>query len=154
MRKHSKKLIAAVAGTAAAVALSGVAYAYWTTTGAGTGTVTNASSNGTVTLHASWPTTALFPGGSQSVSFTADNGGATDLYVGTIHLASVSVDAGHATCVVGDFTMPDVVSNTPVIHGASGQAIAGTGTLSFANNATTSQDTCKGADITLHLTSN
>ncbi len=48
----NKKLVAAGVGTALALALGGVALAYWTTTGSGTGSATNATSNGTVVLHA------------------------------------------------------------------------------------------------------
>jgi hypothetical protein len=150
---RSKKGVALLATLAVAVVAAVGAYGYWTTTGAGTGTVANASSNGTITLHADWAAGALYPGGSQDVSFTADNAGASNLYVGTIHLASVSVDAGHSSCAVADFTMPDVVSDTEVPAGSSALALNGTGSLSFANTDV-NQDGCKGALITLHLTSN
>jgi hypothetical protein len=150
MRKSRK--LAVLAGVVGAMLIAGVAFAYWTTTGSGTGNATNASSNGTVTLHASFAD-GIYPGGSESVSFTADNAGATNLYVGTIHLASVSVDAGHSSCNVADFTMSDVTSNSEVFAGASGQSISGTGTLNYANTDV-SQDACKGAIITLHVTSN
>jgi len=49
--------------------------------------------------------------------------------------------------------MPDVTSNTVVSAGATGQALSGTGTLSYANT-TSNQDACKGASLTLNLTSN
>ena len=147
----SKKGIALLATLAVAVVAAVGAYAYWTTTGAGTGAQANASSNGTIVLHASWADAALYPGGSQSVSFTADNAGASNLYVATIHTASITTsDPG---CLPADFSMPDVTSNTVVPAGASGFALAGTGTLSFANT-NVSQDACKGATVTLHLTSN
>ena len=140
-------------GLVVAVAVAAVGgYAYWTTTGAGTGTASVASSNGTVVLHGTAPTN-LYPGGSSSVTFTADNAGASNLFVATIHLASVSTDSGHSSCVTSDFTMPDVTSNTVVNAGASGQALSGTGTLSYANT-TSNQDACKGASLTLNLTSN
>ena len=140
-------------GLVAAVALAAVgAYAYWTTTGAGTGSASVASSNGTVVLHGTAPTN-LYPGGSSSVTFTADNAGSSNLFVATIHLASVSADSGHSSCVTSDFTMPDVTSNTVVSAGATGQALSGTGTLSYANT-TSNQDACKGASLTLNLTSN
>jgi hypothetical protein len=50
--------------------------------------------------------------------------------------------------------MADVASDTTVLHGEAGQSIAGLGTLVFANDAANSQDACKGATITLHLSSN
>ena len=148
---NMKKKIAALAVATGIVGASGVAYAYWTTTGSGTGSASVASANGTVTLHAS-VAPGIYPGGSSEVTFTADNAGDTDLRVRTIHLESVTADA--VGCVVSDFTMADVASNTTVLHKTTGQAIAGTGTLVFANNPDASQDACKGATLTLNLTSN
>ncbi len=149
----SRKKIAAAAAIAT-VGIGGVvAYAYWTTTGAGTGSANAASSNGTIVLHASFPA-GIYPGGSETVSFTADNGGATNLEVQTIHLASVSVDSSHSTCAVSDFSMADVTSNTVVPHNSTGYALTGSGTLVYANDMVNSQDACKGATITLNLTSN
>ena len=147
----SKKGIALLAALVVAVVAAVGAYAYWTTTGSGSGSAANASSNGTVTLHASWTAGALYPGGSVPVSFTADNAGASNLYVGTIHTTSITTsDPG---CLAADFSMPDVTSNTIVLAGASGQAISGTGTLSFANT-NANQDLCKGATVTVNLSSN
>jgi hypothetical protein len=151
----TRKRVAVGAVAAALLVGGGTVLAYWTTTGSGTGTVTAAPSDGTVVLHAAIDTSghAPYPGGSNPVTFTADNAGATDLFVGTIHLASITVDAPHSTCVVADFSMSDVVSNTIVLNGASGQAVSGTGSLVYANTAL-DQGACKGAILTLHLTSN
>jgi hypothetical protein len=147
----SKKAVVLLAVMVAAVVAAVAGYAYWTTTGGGTGAQANASSNGTIVLHASWADKALYPGGQQSVSFTADNAGASNLYVGTIHTASITTsDPG---CLPADFSMADVVSNTEVPANSTGVALAGTGTLQFANTDV-NQDSCKGATVTLHLTSN
>jgi hypothetical protein len=148
---RSKKGVALLAVLAVAVMAAVGAYAYWTTTGEGTGSAANASSNGTVTLHASWAADALYPGGAQDVSFTADNAGDTNLYVGTIHLDSV--ETSDPDCLPADFSMADVDSSSEVFAGADHQGIAGTGSLVFANSDV-SQDACKGATITLHLSSN
>jgi len=151
MKRFSKKTWVVI-GIVLAIAMSAIgAFAYWTTTGAGTGSASVASSNGTVTLHGS-AGTPLYPGGSSSVSFTADNAGASNLFVGTIHLASVSADAGHASCNTADFTMADVTSNTMVPAGQSGFALTGSGSLLYANTAV-DQSACKGATLTLNLTS-
>jgi hypothetical protein len=148
---RKKKAIAAMLAVAVVAIAAIGAYAYWTTTGSGNGTFTNASSNGTVTLHATWNDAALFPGGAQDVTFTADNSGDTDLYVGTITTASIT--SSNPSCDTSDFSMADVPSNTIVLAGADHQAVGGTGSLVFANS-TANQDDCKGADITLNLTSN
>ena len=149
MKKKTAATITAgflVAGTAAG------AYAYWTTSGSGTGTATNAAANGTVVLHAAFAA-GLTPGGQTTVTYTADNAGTSNLYVGTI-TPTISIDATHvsAGCLVGDFSISPTVSNVVVPAGTSAVA-AGTGTLSFANT-TANQDGCKGATVTLTLASN
>ncbi len=142
--------VAALA-VAASLAASTVAYGYWTTTGSGTGTATVATANGTIVLHGV-AVAALTPGASAGVSFTAENPGTSSLYVTRIHLESVTADAAHAGCSGADFSMPDVVSNTRVPAGATGVALSGTGTLAMADTAA-SQDACKGAALTLVLSS-
>jgi hypothetical protein len=148
--KKKERVVAILAVAALAIAAVG-AYAYWTTTGSGDGTFANASSNGTVTLHATWNANALYPGGSQPVTFTADNAGDSNLFVGVIHADSIT--ASDPLCDTADFSMADVTSNSVVNAGASGAPVSGTGTLVFANTAA-NQDHCKGAAITLNLTSN
>jgi hypothetical protein len=150
--KRSKKAWV-ILGIVAAIGLSAIgAFAYWTTTGSGTGSASVATANGVLVLHGTAPTD-LYPGGQSEVTFTADNAGATNLFVGTIHLDSVAADAGHVTCDTADFSMADVVSNTMVPATTSGHALTGTGTLVYANTAV-NQDGCKGADLTLTLSSN
>ena len=79
-----------------------------------------------------------------------DNPSAGHQYVTTIHLDSVTTDGGHAACTMADFTMPDVTANQDFPNG-NGQAVGATGTLTMANNG--NQDACKGAPLTLNLTS-
>jgi hypothetical protein len=134
------------------LATAGAAYAYWTTTGSGSGTGSVAGSNGTVTLHGTI-TSALAPGGSSAVTLTADNAGSTDLQVNKVHLDSIVPDSGHSTCVVSDFLMPDVTENDVVPAGSSGHALPTSGTISYANSSS-NQDACKGASLTLTLSSN
>ena len=159
MRFTNKNVSRKAAAIAVATALTvfggaGAAIAYWTTTGSGTGSTTVSSANGTVVLHGTIGSGVLAPGTSRSVTFTADNAGASDLRVRTIKLDSINVDSAHSSCVVTDFSMADVASDTTVVHGSSGQAVAGTGTLAFANDLVNSQDGCKGATLTLNLSSN
>jgi hypothetical protein len=145
----SKKGFALLAAIAVVAIAAVGGYAYWTTTGAGSGSVANASSNGTVVLHATWPTNALYPGGSQTVSFTADNAGTSNLFVGTV--TSV-VTTNDPLCLPADFTVAPVAENQVIPAGASGLALTNTGTISFANTAA-NQDACKGATVTLTLSS-
>jgi len=150
-----KRALTAVAGVCA-LAAAGAAIAYFTTTGSGTGTATVGSSSA-VTLHA---TVAgdLYPGSSSTVSFTVDNPSSGGQRVGTISLASISADAGHAGCSTAisggnpDFTMPAVTVNKTFGPGA-GQAVTQTGTLTM-NDTGVSQNACQGATLTLNVASN
>jgi hypothetical protein len=146
--KQRRKLT--VAAVIAMLAFAGAAFAYFTSTGSGTGDATVGSSSG-ITLAATIGTT-LYPGTSSTVTFKLDNPSAGSERLGTIHLASVTVDASHTGCVVGDFTMPDVVANQTFANG-NAQTVTATGTVSMAAQPTISQDLCQGATVTLHVTS-
>jgi hypothetical protein len=145
--KISKKTVAAL--TAALLIIGGGAYAYWTTTSAGTGASPNASSNGTITLTATFAT-GLTPGSSAQVTYTAANPGTSKLFVGTI---SHVVTTSNAQCLPTDFTIANVVADTTVPAGSTNYAIPATGSLVFADTAI-NQDACKGATVTLTLTAN
>jgi hypothetical protein len=72
--------------------------------------------------------------------------------VQTVKLVSVAVDEDHEECVRTDFSMADVVQDATVPASATEQALPEDGTLKFANSAV-SQDACKGAALTLTLSS-
>ncbi len=148
MRFSKKALIATGTGAVVAMAIGGLALAYWTTTGSGTGTGSVANSNGEIVLHGTFAD-GITPGGSETVSFTADNAGTSSLRVGTV---STVVTASGA-CDASWFSVPDVAENQTIAAGATDVALANTGTLSFTD-AAVNQDSCKGATLTLTLTSN
>lgn len=148
MPKLNKKVAAGVAAATIVALGAGTAYAYWTTTGSGTGSATNGSSNGTITLHASFGD-GLTPGASETVTYTADNPGTSSLYVGTI---TPTVSTNVVGCSASDFIILPTAANVTVPAHTSGAA-AGTGTLTFQDSAA-NQDLCKGALITLSLASN
>jgi hypothetical protein len=99
----------------------------------------------------------LYPGTSSAVSFTVDNPSSGAEFVKTIHLESITPDAGHSACstvITGgnpDFTMSDVAANQSFPHG-NGQAVTATGTLTMHETGV-SQNACQGATLTLNLTS-
>jgi hypothetical protein len=143
-------------GGIVAVGVAGVALAYFTSSGSGTGTAAVGSSSA-VTLHATISSN-LYPGSSSPVSLTVDNPSSGAQRVGTVTLASISVDAGHSTCsttISGgnpDFTMPAVAVNK-VFQPGNGQSVTPSGTLTM-NETGVNQDACQGATLTLHLTNN
>jgi hypothetical protein len=147
-----KKRNLAVLGTVAVLAIAGAAFAFWTTTGSGEGSGSVATSNGTLTLHGTI-TEALTPGGSSAVTYTADNASSSSLSVGTVH-AVVSIDKSHAEegCKATDFTINDTVENQVIAAKAEGVKLTHDGTISMTNSSE-NQDACKGATISLALTS-
>jgi hypothetical protein len=140
----------------AVLAVVGVSVAYFTSQGSGTGTATVGNSSN-VTLHGT-VTTTLYPGSSSPVTFTVDNPSPGAEVVHTIHLASITPDAGHASCSVAiaggnpDFTMPDVAADQDIPSG-NGDPVTAQGTITM-NDTNVSQDACQEATLTLHLTSN
>jgi len=149
----SRKLVVLAASGITLVALAGTAFAYWTASGSGTASAAVRSTNpSTVTLHGS-AAPGLFPGSSVAVSFTADNNDANQaIAVGTIHLVSVAADSGHSACDTSAFHMSDVVSGQKLAAGAAAVALTAGGTLAMDNTAA-NQDSCKGATMTLTLSS-
>jgi hypothetical protein len=147
-----KKRTYGVLSVIAVLALAGLAVAYWTTTGSGSGSGAVATSNGTLTLHGKI-SSQLTPGGSSAVTFTADNEGSSSLQVGTVH-AVVSIDEAHAEagCKASDFTIENTVENQVIAAKSSGVALAKDGSISMADTEA-NQDACKGASISLALTS-
>jgi len=148
-----KRGLAAIGGVCA-LAVAGIALGYFTSSGSGTGSAAVGSSSA-VTLHASISST-LYPGSSSPVTFTVDNPSSGVQRVGTVSLASISVDGAHSGCstVIGggnpDFTMAPVPVNQVVAPG-NGQSVSATGTLAM-NETGANQDACQGATLTLHLT--
>ena len=150
MFRSIPKRKALVVGLVFTLAIAGAAFAYWTTTGSGSGSGSVASANGTLVLHGTI-TDQLTPGGSSSVTFTADNSNSTSLEVGTIH-AVVSIDAGHSGCSAADFHIADTAQNQVIAAGATGVPLDDDGLITMDDTAV-NQDACKGASISLALSS-
>src|SRR6185437_3236144 len=145
-RKLLKKRTAMVLGAVAVLAVAGIAIAYWTTSGSGSGSGAVAESNGTLA-------NPLTPGGNSPVAFTADNSNASSEQVGTVK-AVVTIDEAHAEagCKASDFTINDTVENQVIAAESSKVALEKEGSISMADTAA-NQDACKGATISLALSS-
>ena len=146
MRRFNKRGLAAFGVGVIVLAGAGAGFAYWTQggTGGGSGTV---GTTGTITLTGSFDSAMLYPGGSVPVALTAANSGTSDVMVGTV---SAVITTSVAGCLPADFSMPAVTQNTSVAGGATAPLTGGT--LSMANTAV-NQDACKGATVTLALSS-
>ncbi len=150
MRMFINRKRIAVFGIVAVLALAAAAVAYWTGAGSGSGTA-NVGTSGTVTVTATVPDD-ITPGNAVPVGFTAANATNSPIQITAVHLVSVAADAGHAACETGDFSMADVTEDHQVPAGATAEGLPTFGSLVFANTAV-NQDACKGATLTLTLTS-
>jgi hypothetical protein len=137
-------------GVVSLVAVAGLAYGYWTGTGSGTGTGT-AGTSGTATITGTIAS-GVAPGENRAVSFTAANASGSPIQVSTVHVVSIAADSGHASCTTADLTMADVTENHQVPAGATVEPLPTNGSLVYANTAV-NQDACKGATLTLTLSS-
>jgi hypothetical protein len=90
-RRFGKKRSLALTALALLL-LSAGAVAYFTATGSGSGTATVGTSSA-ITIHASTSGT-LYPGTSESVTFTADNPSPGHQQVGTVHLSGIEACTG------------------------------------------------------------
>ena len=173
-RVARKRGIAALVSVCA-LAVAGVAVAYFTSGGSGTGSASVGTSSA-LTIHGTTGG-ALFPGTSTLVSFTADNPSSGHQQLGTIHWASVkacvgtgsswdgttctnggtettsceSVETGTTDTNAANFYMADVAANQDLPAGSGTTVITG-GTLKI-NNLSSSQDACKNANLLLNFTS-
>jgi hypothetical protein len=155
MFKLTKKKVAAGIVAAGIIAGTGMAYAFWTAPGAGNGTATTKTSNGSLTLNVTADSTNLYPGGSAPVTVTATNTSTgTSLKVTTVSFSSLSVDDDHATagCLAADYHVGTVTPTPTVVAAGTTSGTVGSATLSMDNTAN-DQDACKGAVITLNFTS-
>jgi hypothetical protein len=158
MRFINKKTGVVAAVMAVILAISGIAYAFWTTSGTGDGSATAGSAgNFTVTVTLAG---GSYPGDGPTgaaVSGTITNNTSSALEVHTISAdtvgfgpTGVTFDSGHSGCLPADFTFTGTVTGGTQTLAASGGNAAYTGKLVMAESGI-NQDACKGATITLHL---
>jgi hypothetical protein len=158
MKRFMTKKVAVI-GLAAGLLLggAGAAFAYFTTSGGGTGTGTTGSPSAlvihqaSITYSNSATDNTLMPGTSATVTFTVDNNSSGQQQLGTISLASWT-SGSPSTCssaVTGEsgwFTMtPDAV-NQDYAPG-TGQTVPGSSVITF-NDLAMAQNACAGQTLT------
>ncbi|HZV76031.1 MAG TPA: hypothetical protein VFF79_20155 [Conexibacter sp.] len=151
MRKLMRKRILVPVVVIAAFAVAGVAVAYFTASGTGSGTASVGTDSGVTITGVSFDNT-LYPGGSTNVRYTITNSSSnTPAKVGKV-VADTSAGTNGITglpvgCNASDFSFADVTVNTEI---AAGGTLNETGTLRFADTGA-NQDACKAASPVLHL---
>lgn len=146
MRKLMRKRILVPVTTMMVLAVAGVALAYFTSSGTGSGTAT-VGTVADVTIDPVTIADTLYPGGSSSVAFTINNSSDTAVNVDKVVADTPAITGLPAGCEAADFTFADV--SVAATIPASG-SVNGSGTLEMANTAV-SQDACQGASPVLHL---
>ncbi|WP_157514766.1 hypothetical protein [Nocardioides sp. J54] len=145
----NKKKAAVVGGTVAVLVTGGVAFAYWTSTGTGTGSAEVGTSLDWKVEIDAVPGTLAPGSGTVEVDFhvTNESDGVQNLQgaVATV------VDTSDPGCTAADFA----ISNTSVTTGdvASSGTVDGTFELEMLNRAV-NQDACKGATVNLQVSVN
>jgi hypothetical protein len=155
-RRRSRRRAALVlVPTVGGVFIAGTAFAYWTTSGNGSGSsAAGNSSPVTVTQIGTVPAN-LTPGGTdQPISFRIDNPQSTNQYITSVNVAIASIIKGGTAasgCTNADFalTQPGGINQdiTP-----SGKDFSGTGAAIRMINGNYNQDGCKGVTVNLSFT--
>jgi hypothetical protein len=142
MRKISKRS-AVVLGAAGVVLVAGVAYAAWTSTGAGSGSVTSTTSANSV-ISSSDAGAALYPGGTTTFKVKITNPNSYPVVVNSISAGTSNVVNG---CAAGAVTSAAVTNPTGTI--AAGGTADYTLTATMDHDAS---DACKSQTFSLPLT--
>jgi len=157
--RTKKRWVVAIAALAV-LAMAGIAFAYWTTSGGGDGTA-GVGTSAAVTITQDNPKpSGLTPGGAaQGLNYTINNPQATNQTVTSVTVEfknsngsawSEQADAGKPACTAADF---DVVQPSgPWGDLASGDhAYTDDGSIALKNLGT-NQDNCKGVTVPLKWT--
>ncbi len=159
MSHKPKKPLLVVALLALLLTVGGVAYAYWSATGSGTGSAATGSTTETLVVKQTSTVSNLRPGGpAQTLSGNFDNANDEPVYVTSVTASIASVTKANGatgSCDASDYTLAGATMtvNAEVPSGTAQGAWSGA-TLAFNNKATVNQDACKGATVNLAYTSN
>ncbi len=154
MSKFTRRRKITAAAVLTFLAVAGAAFAYWTTTGSGTGAATTGSS-AAVTVTQTGIISNLVPGGAaQPVNFTITNPKTTKQYVAGVSYSIASInnisDGSAATgCTAADFTLVQPTAiNADLAAGATPFSPSGA-TLAMIDSAA-NQNGCQ--NVTVNLT--
>jgi hypothetical protein len=150
MRLTKRSKVVAVAAIVGLIG-SGAAYAYWTTTGSGTGSATTGT-NSPVIVNQTSTITGMYPGqAAQPLSgdFTNPNDGPA--YVTAVTAAGYTIDAAHLTdgCLAdGNYTLGGTALVGAEVPAGTNVG-AWSGLTIRMDNLGTNQDACKDAIVTI-----
>ena len=149
MRRQLSRKAMVVVAVVAFVATAGVAFAYWSATGSGSGSADTGTTSGLTVKQTASPT-GLYPGGAVALSGNFDNTNPGKVYItavtATVTPFSVRPDTGKPACTQADFTISGsapVAAEIPV-----GAGVGSWSGLSLnMTDAATNQDNCKNVTV-------
>ncbi len=152
-----KKRFAAIAALVAALVLGGLAYAYWTQGGNGSGTASTGSTVA-ITVNQTGSPTGLYPGGpAAALSGTFDNPNAHPVHISSVtaavHAFTAQADVNKPTCTAADFAIGGAGTGAIVVPNGTGVGSWSGLTVSMLDNGL-NQDNCKSVTITVDYTAN
>ncbi len=129
--------------------LAGVAFAYWSTAGTGSGTA-NTGTSANVTVNQTVAPTGLFPGGSVALSGNFDNPNSGNVFIAAVTASvtafSVQSNPAKPACTQADFAITGTANVAAQI--APGNGVGAWSGLSLTMvNAATNQDNCKNLTV-------
>jgi hypothetical protein len=157
-----RKFLPVAIALVAVIAVSGVAYAYWTAGGTGGGSANAAAGVSDVTVHQTTVLTYMYPGDSeQTISGNFANPNAAAVFV---HSVTASIASVSGTCAKDNFLIGGTANGTQTVlvdatvnHTDSVPVQLYTGSwtgihIQFNNKPSANQDECKSATVTLTFT--
>ena len=147
-----RKVVAIVAGAIGAVAITTAAWAYLTSHGSGTGSVSAATvQTVTISATAGSPTSTLLPGGSPAdvaLKVTNPNPFAVTL-ISVVGAGSITADAGHSACTTTGVGFADQTGLNINIPASATTAVD---LPAAASMSTSSSNGCQGAMFSIPVT--
>ncbi len=144
-KSHKRPVILTLAMTVVLLG-GGSAFAYWSSTGAGTGTATVATPDPLVISQTA--VSGLYPGAAQELKGTVTNPNAFDVNVMNDFTVTVAVDSDHAACGAANFEVVAPTAAAATIPAGAGVTFGG-GSITMVNSPTVDQAPCYGAVLTL-----
>ena len=131
--------------------LGGIAFAFWTAGGAGSGTA-SAGTSASVTVNQTVSPTGLFPGATTALSGNFDNPNSGNVYVAAVTASvtpfSVQADATKPACTQADFSISGTANvGTEIVPGTGVGSWSGLSLTMI--DAATNQDNCKNITVAI-----
>lgn len=155
--KKNTKRVAIVGATTGALLGGGVAFAYWTTSGGGTGTAGTAAGESNKLAFAQNTLKNMYPGdSSQDLTVTVTNNGTSTAYVAGVkaYLTTDKVGCTGSDYTLGGATAPSTADTAADLRWtaadlAVGSSADATSTIQF-NDTDANQNACQGATVTIN----